>query len=128
MKIVLVTPRYYTNLLEREKRQVEITLNAYKRVYPKGVIDISSDINVETSLIRELTNNTDADVIFLDESSLIEPEVIKTLESGLILNKENYIVFMLNEQHVLKWNDNKTSISTLDFYDVSHKLSKYFSK
>lgn len=128
MKIVLVTPRYYTNLLEREKRQVEITLNAYKRVYPKGVIDISSDINVETSLIRELTNNTDADVIFLDESSLIEHEVIKILESGLILNRENYTVFMLDEQHVLKWNDNKTSISILDFYDVNHKLYKYFSK
>lgn len=128
MKIVLVTPRYYTNLLEREKRQVEIILNAYKRVNPKGVIDISSDINVETSLIRELTNNTDADVIFLDESSLIEPEVIKILESGLILNRENYMVFMLDEQHVLKWNDNKTSISILDFYDVDHKLYKYFSK
>jgi len=128
MKIVLVTPRYYTNLLEREKRQVEIILNAYKRVNPKGVIDISSDINVETSLIRELTNNTDADVIFLDESSLIEPEVIKILESGLILNRENYTVFMLDEQHVLKWNDNKTSISILDFYDVNHKLYKYFSK
>nr|DAG96575.1 MAG TPA: hypothetical protein [Herelleviridae sp.] len=128
MKIVLVTPRYYTNLLEREKRQVEIILNAYKRVNPKGVIDISSDINVETSLIRELTNNTDADVIFLDESSLIEHEVIKILESGLILNRENYIVFMLDEQHVLKWNDNKTSISILDFYDVDHKLYKYFSK
>lgn len=128
MKIVLVTPRYYTNLLEREKRQVEITLNAYKRVNSKGVIDISSNINVETSLIRELTNNTDADVIFLDESSLIEPEVIKTLESGLILNRENYMVFMLDEQHVLKWNDNKTSISILDFYDVNHKLYKYFSK
>lgn len=128
MKIVLVTPRYYTNLLEREKRQVEIILNAYKRVNPKGVIDISSDINVETSLIRELTNNTDADVIFLDESSLIEPEVIKILESGLILNRENYMVFMLDEQHVLKWNDNKTSISILDFYDVNHKLYKYFSK
>lgn len=128
MKIVLVTPRYYTNLLEREKRQVEIILNAYKRVNPKGVIDISSDINVETSLIRELTNNTDADVIFLDESSLIEHEVIKILESGLILNRENYTVFMLDEQHVLKWNDNKTSISILDFYDVNHKLYKYFSK
>lgn len=128
MKIVLVTPRYYTNLLEREKRQVEITLNAYKKVYPKGVVDISSDINVETSLIIELTNNTDADVIFLDKSSLIEPEVIKTLESGLILNRENYMVFMLDEQHVLKWNDNKTSISILDFYDVNHKLYKYFSK
>lgn len=128
MKIVLVTPRYYTNLLEREKRQVEIILNAYKRVNPKGVIDISSDINVETSLIRELTNNTDTDVIFLDESSLIEPEVIKILESGLILNRENYTVFMLDEQHVLKWNDNKTSISILDFYDVNHKLYKYFSK
>lgn len=128
MKIVLVTPRYYTNLLEREKRQVEIILNAYKRVNPKGVIDISSDINVETSLIRELTNNTDTDVIFLDESSLIEPEVIKILESGLILNRENYMVFMLDEQHVLRWNDNKTSISILDFYDVNHKLYKYFSK
>lgn len=128
MKIILATPRYYTDLLEREKRQVEITLNAYKRVCPKGVIDVISNINIETSLIRELTNNTDADVIFLDESSLIEPEVIKTLESGLILNRENYIVFMLDEQHVLKWNDNKTSISILDFYDVDHKLYKYFSK
>lgn len=128
MKLMIVTTSYYSSLPVDEKEQVEMILNAYKRVNPKGIINVISDIRTDISLQKELKSERYVDVLFLDDSTLIESEILRVLNDPKILNRENYMVFMLDEQHVLKWNDNKTSISILDFYDVNHKLYKYFSK